>query len=64
MRRKTAVQIGIRAADIHSRDGVLFGHDGPRQQGRPPLSTKHPPCLLAWLSLPDEEESKGEKHLV
>lgn len=60
MRRERAQQTDSHAGYIRSRGGVPFGHYGPRQQGRPPLSTKPSPCLPAWLSLPDEEESEGE----
>lgn len=45
---------------------MLFGHYGPRQQGRLPPSTKHPPCLPAGLSLPGEGESemRGENNIL
>lgn len=60
MRSEIAQQTGSRAGRIHSRGASLFGHCGPRQQGRPRLSTRPPPCLPAGLSLPDEGGSEGE----
>lgn len=60
MRSKRAQQTDNQAGRIRSRGGALFGRYGPRQQGRPRLSTKPPPCLPAGLSLPNGGESEGE----
>lgn len=59
MRGKKAGQTGSHDGRIHSRDGALFGHGGPGQKGQLLLSTRRPPCVLVWLSLPDEGVSEG-----